>query len=122
MSEQENIATDHDDDGIPPEVVFSIFKDLTSSGMKPSAALRKIMLEYPSPFYNPDVVMYLLKLAYPDGDIQMGGFQFKIRDANYPHADALQMSDADFDQGVAEMLARAAREAASGEVWPRILD
>lgn len=71
--------------------------------MLPSIALRKLMQEFPSPHYDPSAIIHMHKTAYPDADIQHAGFRFRIWDANYPHSDFAEFSDADFDAGIAKM-------------------
>lgn len=91
-------------DEILPAEVFQLFKQWVGQGMKPSTAIRKLMQSYRATLFEPDAIIHMLNLTYPDFDIQRGGLRFKINDSNYPHSDPLQFSDDDFDAAVEKML------------------
>lgn len=89
---------------LPPEA-FQRFKTGVEQGASPATVLRQLMQTWPAQLFDPGAVIHMLRVAYPDGDIQHGGFRFRINDSNYPHSDPDQFSDQDFDQAVARMLA-----------------
>lgn len=76
-----------------------------ADGLKPSVALRKLMDKYQCPKMHATVPIDLIRFAYPNIDIGLLGFTFRIIDSAYPNSDPKQFSDDDFDQGLAEVLA-----------------
>lgn len=73
-------------------------------GLKPSAALRKLMDKYNCPNPDPSVVIQLVELTYPNVDVSRQNFTFKIVDSRYPNSDSAQFNDEDFDRAVEELI------------------
>ena len=88
-----------------PMESLSAFKHwVLDEGIKPSAALRKLMEVYNCPTPDPSVPVQLVELTYPNIDLARQGFRFRIVDSAYPNSDPNQFSDRDFDEGIEELL------------------
>ncbi|MBI3562619.1 MAG: hypothetical protein HY080_12980 [Gammaproteobacteria bacterium] len=89
-----------------PKESFDDFKHwVLVDGLKPSVALRKMMGKYQCPQVDVSVPIECVKFTYPNIDIALNGFMFRMIDSAYPNSDPTQFSDKDFDQGLAEVLA-----------------
>lgn len=73
-------------------------------GLKPSVALRKLMQKYNCPTMDVSIPIDLVRLTYPNIDIALHGFRFRMVDSAYPNSDPAQFSDEDFDKGIEELL------------------
>lgn len=89
-----------------PSTALDWFKRaVLEGGAKPSQALRGMMQEFACPVLDAGVVISLVKVTWPDADFHGSGLRSRIIDAAYPNSDAMQFSDQDFDDGIAQMLA-----------------
>ena len=88
-----------------PKESLSAFKHcVLDKGIKPSAALRKLMEVYNCPTPDPSVPVQLVELTYPNFDSARQDFRFRIVDSAYPNSDPNQFSDRDFDEDIEELL------------------
>jgi len=87
-------------DALPMESLDDFKQWVLIDGVKPSAALRKLMEKYNCPDIHVTTIMELLQLTYPHIDIDRGGFRFRFMDENYPHCPPSEFSDEDFDDGL----------------------
>lgn len=95
-----------------PDAAFADFrKAVLEDGAKPAATVRALMAKYRCP--EPDVyaIMLLLEATWPDVSWNARSLRSYMYDAAWPNGDPAQFSDADFDAGVADLLANPPR-------WP----
>ena len=89
---------------LPMESARDFKRWVLIDGLKPSVALRKMMDKYQCPKMDVSVPIKLVELTYPDIDITLHGFRFRMVDSAYPNSDPTQFSDEDFDKGIEELL------------------
>jgi len=83
-----------------PKKAYDDFKEsILEDGLKPSAALYKIMKEYKSNEVHVTSVVHLAEHTCRELDISRQGFRFYVIDSAYPQNPS-QFSDDDFDKGI----------------------
>jgi len=87
-------------DALPMKSLDDFKQWILHDNVKPSLAVSKLMGKYNCLDIHVTTVVELLNLAYPDIDIDRGGFRFRIIDSAYPNSDPKQFSDNDFDDGL----------------------
>ena len=88
---------------IPQESLGDFKKWVQDDGLKPSAALRKIMDKYDCPNLDSSVLFGLIEYTFPQIDISRCAFTFKINDSGYPNSNPERYSDKDFDEAIDEL-------------------
>lgn len=90
---------------LPDEILPDFKQWVLVDGMKPSAALRKIMEKYHCPSPDPALPIYLARYTWDDLDLGRTGLRARILDSAYPNSDPNEFGDDDFDAGLAHLLA-----------------
>lgn len=89
---------------LPTESAGEFKKWVLNDGLKPSAALRKLMDRYNCASPDPYVAIELIEYTYPELDVARLGFRSRVIDSAYPNSEPGQFSDQDFDRGIEELL------------------